>query len=52
MLGDLNDDGIVNVIDLLQLLAAWGPCPACPEDLNTDGEVSILDLLILLANWT
>ena len=24
---DLNADGVVDVLDLLQLLAAWGPCP-------------------------
>ena len=48
---DLNHDGVVNVLDLLQLLAAWGPCPACPEDLNGDGVVNVLDLLIVLAAW-
>jgi Tol biopolymer transport system component len=24
---DINGDGIVDVLDLLELLAAWGPCP-------------------------
>ena len=24
--GDLNGDGVVDVVDLLALLAAWGPC--------------------------
>jgi hypothetical protein len=24
---DLNGDGVVNVSDFLDLLAAWGPCP-------------------------
>jgi hypothetical protein len=49
--GDINDDGGVDVLDLLMLLDAWGNCPGCPEDLNDDGTVSILDLLILLDNW-
>ncbi len=52
---DLNGDGVVDVIDLLILLAAWGKCPngqACPADLNNDGIVDVSDLLILLANWT
>jgi len=52
--GDLNGDGVVNVSDLLLLLAAWGPCDpakACPSDLNDDGAVNVSDLLLLLANW-
>jgi hypothetical protein len=52
---DLNGDGMVNVPDLLALLAAWGPCEEngddCPADLDGDGEVGAADLLILLANW-
>jgi len=36
-------------------LAAWGPCPAppddCPADLDGDGLVGITDFLILLGNW-
>ncbi len=49
--GDSNLDGIVNVTDLLSLLAAWGVCPGCPEDTNLDGSVNVTDLLTLLANW-
>ncbi len=52
--GDLNGDGIVDVSDLLILLAAWGPCDDerdCPADLNGDGTVNVSDLLLLLANW-
>ena len=53
--GDLDGDGSVGIIDLLTLLAAWGPCPdppdPCPADLDDDGTVGILDLLTLLANW-
>ncbi len=51
--GDLNGDGVVDVSDLLILLAAWGGCPlnTCPADLNGDGIVDVSDLLILLANW-
>jgi hypothetical protein len=52
--GDLNGDGVVNVSDLLILLANWGLCPEgndCPADLNDDGVVNVSDLLMLLANW-
>lgn len=52
--GDVNDDNIVNVVDLLAVLAGWGPCqpPAnCPADLDGDGTIGVLDLLQLLAGW-
>ncbi|MCZ6542348.1 MAG: hypothetical protein O6768_01645, partial [Planctomycetota bacterium] len=53
--GDLDGDGTVGILDLLSLLADWGPCPdppdVCPADLDGDGSVGILDLLTLLANW-
>ena len=49
---DTNSDTLVNVTDLLQLLAAWGTCPdPCPPDINTDGSVNVTDLLTLLAAW-
>jgi probable HAF family extracellular repeat protein len=50
-LGDLNGDFVVGTGDLLQLLAAWGPCDGCLEDLDLDGTVGTSDLLILLGNW-
>lgn len=48
---DVSGDGVVDVIDFLLTLAAWGPCLACPEDINEDGVVNILDFLLLLAGW-
>ena len=47
---DLNGDGIVAILDLLALLAAWGPNPGDPADFDGDGTVGILDLLTLLVN--
>ena len=52
LVGDLNNDGVVNGADLGDLLGAWGACPGCPADLNGDGLVDGADLGILLANWT
>ena len=51
-LGDFNGDGVVDVVDFLQLLAAWGVCEGCVEDLNGDGTVGVVDLLLLLMFWT
>ncbi len=54
LIGDLNDDGVVGVPELLALLGAWGPCPSCsncPADVDGDCQVGVPDLLILLANW-
>ena len=47
---DVNGDGTVNVLDLLEVLAAWG-ATGCPEDINGDGVVDVLDLLEVLAAW-
>lgn len=54
--GDIDGDGVVDVTDLLVLLAAWGPCPkpcppSCAADINDDCIVNVTDLLTLLANW-
>jgi hypothetical protein len=52
--GDLDEDGVVGILDFLALLAAWGPCDVgggCLGDLDGDGLVGIVDLLILLGNW-
>lgn len=50
-IGDLNNDDMVNVFDLLMLLESWGVCNNCPADLNDDGSVNVFDLLALLENW-
>ncbi len=50
--GDVTGDGVVDVVDLLALLGAWGPCPPpCPADMDADGAVNVTDLLFLLAHW-
>jgi len=48
---DVTGDGVVDVLDLLAVLAAWGECVGCPEDINGDGVVDVLDLLAVLAAW-
>ena len=48
---DLNGDGMIDGIDLGQLLGAWGPAPGHPADLNGDGIVNGIDLGFLLGAW-
>ncbi len=50
LLGDINGDGTVNIIDLFLLLMSWGKNPGDPADLDGNGVVNLRDLLILLAN--
>ena len=53
--GDIDGSGRVDVLDLLAVLLAWGPCSdppmQCPADVIADGVLDVLDLLVLLVNW-
>jgi hypothetical protein len=55
-LGDLDGSGAVDIADLVDLLAAWGPCPPPPDgciaDLDGSGTVDVADLVLLLLAWT
>jgi predicted outer membrane repeat protein len=53
-LGDIDVDGVVGILDFLELLTAWGECPeTCwMAALDPDGEVGISDFVILVANWS
>ena len=49
--GDVDGSGTVDVTDLLNLIASWGPQPVdplCGPDLNLDGVVGVDDLLEVL----
>ena len=54
VVGDINGDCVVNVLDLIDLLLCFGlpAVPACEsEDVNGDGTVNVLDLIDLLLNF-
>jgi len=50
---DINNDGNVNVSDMVQLIESWGPCfnKSCDADFDGDNYVRVSDLLILIDNW-
>ena len=48
---DLTGDGVVNVLDLIDLVMSFGPCEDCPADFDDDGFVNVLDLIALIMNF-
>jgi len=49
---DITGDGVVDVNDLLILIAYWGACTGtCDGDVNDDGTVDVDVLLIVISNW-
>jgi parallel beta-helix repeat protein len=56
VLGDLNHDGIVNILDAVQEASLFGCSPGHPlwnsdADLNQDGTIDILDMIIMAENF-
>jgi hypothetical protein len=49
--GDVNSDGEVDVLDLLEVLAHWGEPALWPLDTNCDSTIDLLDVLSVLENW-
>ena len=49
---DINNDGVVNMQDLLLIADSFGTVPSRDSkiDVNSDGSIDILDLLIVAAN--
>ena len=46
---DITGDGVVDVLDLLEVLSQWGTTGSA--DINEDGTVDVLDLLEVLSAW-
>ena len=48
---NVNGDSVVDVQDLVEVLLAWGPCPACAADVNGDDVVDVQDLVAVVLAW-
>ncbi len=50
--GNVNGDQVVDVLDLIAVLASWGPSRgACPADLNSDGVVNGQDVAAVATHF-
>ena len=47
---DVTGDGVVDVLDLIEVLDAWGES-GVPADVTGDGVVDVLDLIEVLYGW-
>ena len=55
LIGDVNGDGFVNVLDLVlvgQHFGETGPPGWIPEDVNVDGHIDVLDMILIGQHWT
>jgi hypothetical protein len=53
VVGDANDDCVVNIDDLVVVVTTWGPCSRrCGGDLDGNGVVDIDDLVNVITHWS
>jgi hypothetical protein len=55
--GDVNGDGLVDVLDLIAVILSWAPCPlpcppGCIGDADGDCTVGIDDLVMVIVGWS
>jgi hypothetical protein len=53
VIGDANLDGILNVLDIVLIIAeildpVWEDCDLESADANADGSVDVLDIVVLI----
>lgn len=44
---DVNNDGTLNILDLVLIASSFGESGETPADINNDGEVNLLDLYLI-----
>ena len=55
LIGDVNGDGHVNVLDLVRVGQHWGETGTpgwIPEDVKVDGVINVLDMVLIGQHWT
>jgi hypothetical protein len=55
--GDVNNDGVVNILDVTLAANAFGSKTGDPKynpaaDVNSDGRINILDLMFIILHFT
>jgi hypothetical protein len=49
---DVTGDGVIDVDDLIAVIAGWGPCPeGCAADVDGSDAVDVDDLIFVILNW-
>ena len=51
IVGDVNADGIVNILDLVLVASQFGETGETPADVNGDGTVNVQDLVSIANAW-
>ena len=49
--GDVDDDGDVDVDDLVAVITDWGDCPGCDADVTCNDVVNVNDLVRVIVTW-
>ena len=49
--GDIDNSGIVDLIDILAVISAWGFCEGCAEDIDDNNTIDVHDLLAVFSAW-
>lgn len=52
IVGDINNNGKVDIIDFALMMADWGKTGVNYSDLNGDQKIDIIDFAILMAHWS
>jgi probable HAF family extracellular repeat protein len=54
---DVTGDGVVDVLDLVEVILGWGPCPdpcppTCDADIDGNCTVDVQDLVAVILGWS